>query len=94
MINARPEIAMRVLIATEPRAYSQTIDYTVQALRHPYAVRTVDPGRLGDEVERGATDLVRCSMPPVALGEGLTWVEFRPYAEPGNTSVTTTGNQG
>ena len=49
MINARPEIALRVLIATEPRAYSQTIDYTVQALRHPYAVRTVDPGRLGDE---------------------------------------------
>jgi hypothetical protein len=94
MINARPEIALRVLIAIEPRAYSQTIDYTIQALRSRYAVRTVDPARLGDEVERGTTDLVLCSMPPVALGEGLTWVEFRPYAEPGNTSVTTTGNQG
>jgi hypothetical protein len=68
MINARPEIALRVLIAIEPRAYSQTIDYTVQALRSRYAVRTVDPARLGDEVERGTTDLVLCSMPPVALG--------------------------
>jgi len=29
MINARPEIAIRVLIAIEPRAYSQTIDSTV-----------------------------------------------------------------
>ena len=46
MINARPEIALRVLIAIEPRAYSQTIDYTVQALRSRYAVRTVDPARL------------------------------------------------
>ena len=75
---------MGVLIAIEPRAYCQTICYTVRALRPRYAVRTVDPDLLGAEVEVCTPDLVLCSLPrPVALGEGLTWVEFRPYARPG-----------
>lgn len=81
MINASPETAMRMLIAIEPRAYSQTIGYTVQALRPRYVVRTVAPDLLGAEIECCAPDLVLCSLPrPVTLGEGLTWVEFRPYA--------------
>jgi hypothetical protein len=75
---------MRVIIAIEPRAYGQTIGYTVRALRPRYAVATVDPDLLGDEVERRCPDLVLCSLPrPITLGEGPTWVEFRPYARPG-----------
>ena len=52
-------------------------------------VRTVDPDLLGAEVERRSPNLVLCSLPrPVALAEGLTWVEFRPYAQPrGQLSV-------
>jgi hypothetical protein len=81
--EAIPKTAMRVLIAIEPRAYSQTIGYTVRALRPRYAVEVLDPDSLGSEVERRAFDLVLCSLPrPVALAEGLTWVEFRPYARP------------
>lgn len=81
MIDASPETEMRMLIAIEPRAYSQTIGYPVRALRPRYAVRTVDPDLLVAEMECCAPDLVLCSLPrPVALAEGLTWVEFRPYA--------------
>lgn len=58
MINARPQTAIRVLIAIEPRAYSQTIGYTVRALRPRYAVGNVDPDLLGAEVECRAPDLV------------------------------------
>ncbi len=84
MTNTDPETDMRMLIAIEPRAYSQTIGYTVQALRPRYVVRTVDPDLLGAEIECCAPDLVLCSLPrPVALAEGLTWVEFRPYAQSG-----------
>ncbi len=81
--DASPETAMRMLIAIEPRAYSQTIGYTIQALRPRYMVRTVDPDLLGAEIECCAPNLVLCSLPrPVALDEGLAWVEFRPYARP------------
>ena len=74
---------MRVLIAIEPRAYSQTIGYTVRALRPHYAVEVLDADLLGAEVERRPPDLVLCSLPrPVALGEGPTWVQFSPYARP------------
>lgn len=52
MLNVRSETAMRVLIAIEPRAYSQTIGYTVRALRPRYAVEVLDPDLLGAEVER------------------------------------------
>jgi hypothetical protein len=84
MINAIPETAMRMLIAIEPRAYSQTIGYTVRTLRPRYVVRTVDPDLLGAEIECCAPNLVLCSLPrPITLGEGPTWVEFRPYARPG-----------
>ena len=84
MINASPETHMRMLIAIEPRAYSQTIGYTVRALRPRYLVRTVDPDLLGAEIECCAPDLVLCSLPrPVALDEGFAWVEFHPYAQPG-----------
>ena len=73
-----------MLIAIEPRAYSQTIGYTVRALRPRYAVATVDPDLLGCEVERCAPDLVLCSLPrPITMGEGPTW-GFRPYARPGD----------
>ena len=75
---------MGVLIAIEPRAYCQTIGYTVRALRPRYAVATVDPDLLGCEVESRSPDLVLCSLPrPITLGERPTWVEFRPYARPG-----------
>ena len=83
MIDASPETGMRMLIAIEPRAYSQTIGYTIQALRPRYMMRTVDPDLLGAEIECCAPNLVLCSLPrPVALDEGLAWVEFRPYARP------------
>ncbi len=75
---------MRVLIAIEPRAYGQTIGFTVRALRPRYAVEVLDPDLLGAEVERRAPDLVLCSLPrPLLSDEGpATWVQFRPYAEP------------
>lgn len=74
---------MRVLIAIEPRAYSQTIGYTVRALRPRYTVEVLDPNLLGAEVERRPPDLVLCSLPrPITLREGPTWVQFSPYARP------------
>lgn len=83
MLNARSETAIRVLIAIEPRAYSQTIGYTVMALRPRYAVEVLDPDLLGAEVESRPPDLVLSSLPrPVASGGGPTWVQFRPYAQP------------
>ncbi len=84
MLNARSETTMRVLIAIEPRAYSQTIGYTVMALRPRYAVEVLDPDLLGAEVECRPPDLVLSSLPrPVASDEGpTTWVRFRPYAQP------------
>lgn len=83
MLNVRSETPMRVLIAIEPRAYSQTIGYTVRALRPRYAVEVLDPDLLGAEVERHPPDLVLCSLPrPIASGEGPTWMQFRPYATP------------
>ncbi len=84
VLNARLETAMRVLISIDPRAYSQTIGYTVRALKPHYAMDILDPDLLRTEVERHSPDLVLCSLSrPVALGEGLTWVEFRHYARPG-----------
>ena len=77
---------MMVLIAIEPRAYRQTIGYTVQALRPRYMVDVIDPDRLRVEVQRRIPDVVLCSLPRTGISdEGPTWVEFRPYAGPTGT---------
>ena len=77
---------MMVFIAIEPRAYWQTIGCAVQALRPRYAVEVVDPDRLRAEVERRIPEVVLCSLPRTDTSdEGLTWVEFLPYAGPKGT---------
>ncbi len=86
---SKPEVNMTVLIAIEPRAYRQTIGYTVQALRPSYVVEVVDPDRLRAEVARRIPEVVLCSLSRTGMSDGgPTWVDFRPYAGPaGSISV-------
>ena len=75
---------LRVLIATEPRLYRETIGRTIQDLRPHLEVTVVEPDALVAEVRRLAPRLIICSQANTLTldVEEIVWVEFRPYDEP------------
>jgi hypothetical protein len=71
-----------VLVAIEPRSYSEAIGRALEVLRPGLAVRVVEPADLVAEVSRLDPDLVVCSQPRVsAASSEARWIEYYPYDE-------------
>lgn len=74
---------MAVIVALKPRAYSEVIGHTLQALRPGLRVEIIEPDRVHQVVERPTAPLVLSSEPePKTCDDLCTWVEYHPYAEP------------
>ena len=72
-----------VLVALEPRSYSQAIGQAVSELRPGLGVAVVEPEDLPAEMEKRLPALVLCGEPrPEGLGAAVRWAQFSPYEEP------------
>lgn len=76
--KARP----RVLVAIEPRSYSQTIGMVIGGLRPALEVRVVEPDNVLQDIDGHVPVLVLCSRPePHDKEVAYSWIEFSPYAD-------------
>lgn len=84
-----------LLVSLEPRAYSEAIGCTIEALRPQLRVKVVQSEILCSEVERLTPEIVLCSEPFCSCGEDFKpyWVEYRPYAEPPAETVRINGKR-
>lgn len=68
---------LRVMVAIEPRAYRESIAYSLEGLRPDVEVEIGDPGSLGSEVRRLEPHLVLCNRPDTTRsGSVISWVEI------------------
>src|SRR3712207_3651958 len=72
-----------VLVALEPRTYSETIGGVMKALRPNLVVEIIEPEARGAALMLLDPELVLCSQPNTFASErdGPCWVEFYPYDE-------------
>lgn len=69
-----------ILVALEPRLFSEAIGDAIQNLRPNLEVEVVEPDDLASEVERQNPPLVLCGGPEPEDGpDGLVWIEYRPH---------------
>lgn len=93
MDNAQTNHRLKLLVSLEPRAYSEVIGATIDALRPHLEVRVVPPEALCQEVARETPEMVLCSQPLRVCSDALKpyWVEYQPYAEPPHEIVFVNG---
>lgn len=75
--ETRKEDSTILLVALEPRSYSQAIGWAIAALRPALSVRVVEPQDLVEETARFRPRLVLCSRKkhPSALA-ATGWIEY------------------
>ncbi len=84
---------LRLIVSLEPRAYSEVIGATIEALRPNLEVEVVSLEALCRELVRLSPQMVLCSQPSRVGGGTLTpyWIEYQPYAEPPREIVFVNG---
>lgn len=83
MENKGTDGQLTLLVSLEPRAYSEVIGYTIEAMRPQLAVEIVQPDSLCSEVERMEPEIVLCSESYCNCDTSFApyWLEYYPYAE-------------
>lgn len=72
-----------LLVALQPRSYSEVIGYTIRVMCLYLKVEVVESDPLHQVVQRMTPHLILCSQPkPAILNGQYPWIEYLPYDEP------------